>query len=41
VLLAGISNPEKSISKIIDLIRPDVGLAEIAFSVCRNVENEH
>jgi len=36
-----ISNPNTSISSIIDLIRPDDELAEIAFSGRQNAENEH
>jgi len=38
---ADISNPITSISKIIDLIRPVVEWAEIAFSGHQNDENEH
>ena len=41
VLIADISNPITSISKIIDLIRPDDEWAEFAFSGRQNTENEH
>ena len=41
VVFADISNPNTSISKIIDLIRPDEEWAEIAFSGRQNAENEH
>jgi len=41
VVLADISIPETSISKIIDLIRPLDELADIAFSGRQNAENEH
>jgi len=41
VVLADISNPNTSISKIIDLIRPDDECSEIAFSGRKNAENEH
>jgi uncharacterized spore protein YtfJ len=40
VVFAYISNPNTSISKIIDLIRPVVEWAEIAFSARQNSENE-
>ena len=40
VVFADISNPETSISKIIDLIRPIDEWAEVAFSARQNVENE-
>ena len=36
-----ISNPNTSISKIIDLIRPVDERLEIAFSASQNAENEH
>jgi len=41
VLFADISNPNTSIYKIIDIIRPVDKLAEIAFSARQNAENEH
>jgi len=41
VVFADISNPNTSISKIIDLIWPDDEWAEIAFSGRQNAENEH
>jgi len=41
VVFADISNPNTSISKIIDLIRPNEEWAEIAFSGRQNAENEH
>jgi len=41
VLFADISNPNTSIYKIIDLIRPVDEWAEIAFSGRQNFENEH
>ena len=41
VVFAVISNPNISISKIIDLIRPVDEWSEFAFSVCQNAENEH
>jgi len=41
VVFADISNPNKSISKIIDLIRPVVEWSKIAFSAHQNAENEH
>ena len=41
VVFADISNPNKSISKIIDLIRPVDEWGEIAFSGRQNAENEH
>jgi hypothetical protein len=41
VVFADISNPNTSISKIIDLIRPDEEWVEIAFSGGQNAENEH
>jgi len=40
-VFADISIPNKSISKIIDLIRPVDELAEIAFSTRQSAENEH
>ena len=40
VVFADISNPNTSISKIIDLIRPVDECAEIAFSGHQNDENE-
>jgi len=40
VVFADISNPNTSISKIIDLIRPVDDWAEIAFSARQNAENE-
>ena len=39
VVFADISNPNTSISKIIDLIRPVDEWAEIAFSGRQNAEN--
>ena len=41
MLFPDISNPNTSISKIIDLIRPVKERAEIAFSGKKNAENEH
>jgi len=41
VVFADISNPNSSICKIIDLIRPVDEWSEIAFSVRQNAENEH
>jgi len=41
VVFADISNPNSSISKIIDLIKPVDGWAEIAISAPQNAENEH
>ena len=41
VFFADIYNPKTSISKIIDLIRPDDEWSEIAFSGRQNAENEH
>ena len=41
VVFADISNPNTSISKIIDLIRPVDEWGEIAFSPRQNAENEH
>ena len=41
VVLADISNPNTSISKIIDLISSDDEWAEIAFSGRKNTENVH
>jgi len=41
VVFADISNPNTSISKIIDLIRPDEEWADIAFSARQNAKNEH
>ena len=41
MVFESISNPNTSISKIIDLIRPDDELAEIALSGRQNAENEH
>jgi len=41
VLFSDISNPNTNISKIIDLIRPLVEWAEIAFSASQSAENEH
>jgi len=40
VVFADISNPNTNISNIIDLIRPVVERAEIAFSARQNAENE-
>jgi len=41
VVFTDISNPNTSISKIIDLIRPVEEWSEIAFSARKNAENEH
>jgi len=41
VIIADISNPNKSISKNIDLIRPVDEWAEIGFSARQIAENEH
>jgi len=41
VVFADISNPNTSISKIIDILRPVDEWAEIAFSARQNAENEH
>ena len=41
MVIADIYNPNTSIMKIIDLIRPDDELAEIAISVRQNAENKH
>jgi len=41
VVFADISNPNTSIHKIIDLIRPVNDWAEIAFSTSQNAENEY
>ena len=41
LVFAFISNPNRSISKIIDLIKPVDELAEIAFSGRQNAESEH
>jgi len=41
VVFADISNPNTSISKFIDLIRPDDEWAEIAFTDRQNAENKH
>jgi len=41
VVFPDISNPNTSISKIIDLIRPVYEWANIAFSARQNAENEH
>jgi len=41
VVLVDISNPNTSISKIIDVIRPVDEWAEIAFSARQNSESEH
>jgi len=41
IVFEDISNPNSSISKIIDLIRPVHQWAEIAFSARQNAENEH
>jgi len=41
VVFADISNPDTSISKIIDLIRPVDEWAEIVFSGRQNAENKH
>ena len=41
MVLADISNPNISISKIIDLMRPVDEWAEITFSARQNEENEH
>jgi hypothetical protein len=40
VVFEDISNPNTSISKIIDLIRPVDEWSEIAFSARQNAENE-
>jgi hypothetical protein len=41
VAFADISNPDTSISKIIDFLRPIYELADIEFSGCQNAENEN
>ena len=41
VFLADIYKLKTSISKIIDLIRPDYEWSEISFSARQNAENEH
>jgi len=41
VVFVDISNPNTSISKIIDLVRPVDEWAEIAFSGRQNAENKH
>jgi len=41
VVFTVISNPNTSISKIVDLNRPVAEWAEIAFSDRQNAENEH
>jgi len=41
VVFADNSNPNTSISKTIDLIRPVNEWAEIVFSASQNAENEH
>jgi len=41
LVFADISNPNTSISKIIDLIRPVDECSEIALSSRQNAENEH
>jgi len=41
VVLTDTSNPNTSILKIIDLIRPVDEYAEIALSARQNTENEH
>ena len=41
MVFAGTTNPNTSLSKFIDLIRPDDEWAEIAFSDRQNTENEH
>jgi len=41
VVFADISNPNTSISKIIDLIRPVYEWVEIAFSAGESAENKH
>jgi len=41
VVFPDISNPNTSISKIIDLIRPVYDWEEIAFLARQNAENEH
>jgi len=41
VIFADISNPNSSISKIIDLIRPVDEWEGIAFSARQSAENEH
>ena len=40
MVFADISNPNTSVSKIIDLVRPVDEWSEISFSVCENAENE-
>ena len=41
MVFADISNPNTTISKIIDLIRHVYEWAEIAFSAHQNAQNEH
>jgi len=41
VIFADISNPNRNISKIIDLVSPVDEWSEIAFSGRQNTENEH
>ena len=41
MVIADITNPNTSLSKIIDLIRPVDEWSEIAFSDRQNAENEH
>jgi len=41
IVFADICNPNTSISKIIDLIRPVQEWAKIAFSARQNAKNEH
>ena len=41
VVFSVISNPNTSISKIIDLVRPIDVISEIAFSGSQDAENEH
>ena len=41
MVFADISNPNTSIPKIIELIRPVEELTEIAFSGRQNAENKH
>ena len=41
VVFADISNPNTSISNIIDIIRPVDEWSEIAFSARQNAENKH
>ena len=41
LVFADISNPNTSISKIVDLLRPFDEWAEMAFSGRQNAENEH